>query len=83
MLQLRLSTIHFWYEFLRYMDFCMVNLLPSFGAPGMLSSGQRHTLKHWLILIRSITFACFTEYDLTVFTLTFGPRVIEMQRGHL
>ena len=39
-LQLRLSAIRLWYDFLMYQDLCLVNPLPRSGTPGMLSSGR-------------------------------------------
>lgn len=39
-LQLRLSAIRLWYDFLMYLDLCTVNPLPRSGTPGMLSSGR-------------------------------------------
>ena len=39
-LQLRLSAIRLWYDFLMYVDLCTVNPLPRSGAPGMLSTGR-------------------------------------------
>ena len=39
-LQLRLSAIRLWYDFLMYLDLCTVNPLPRSGAPGMLGSGR-------------------------------------------
>ncbi|MDC7861444.1 integrase [Pantoea ananatis] len=39
-LQLRLSAIRLWYDFLMYQDICLVNPLPRSGTPGMLSSGR-------------------------------------------
>lgn len=39
-LQLRLSAIRLWYDFLMYLDLCQVNPLPRSGTPGMLSSGR-------------------------------------------
>lgn len=39
-LQLRLSAIRLWYDFLIYLDRCMINPLPRSGTPGMLSSGR-------------------------------------------
>lgn len=37
-LQLRLSVIRLWYDFLMYQDLCTVNPLPRSGTSGMLSS---------------------------------------------
>lgn len=37
-LQLRLSVIRLWYDFLMYQDLCTVNPLPRSGTPRMLSS---------------------------------------------
>ncbi|MBN7124497.1 integrase [Erwinia billingiae] len=39
-LQLRLSAIRLWYDFLMYLDLCTVNPLPRSGTPGMLNSGR-------------------------------------------
>lgn len=39
-LQLRLSAIRLWYDFLIYQDLCLVNPLPRSGTPGLLSSGR-------------------------------------------
>ncbi|ELX8366537.1 tyrosine-type recombinase/integrase [Enterobacter hormaechei] len=39
-LQLRLSAIRLWYDFLIYLDLCTVNPLPRSGTPGMLNSGR-------------------------------------------
>ena len=39
-LQLRLSAIRLWYDFLIYLDLCVVNPLPRSGTPGMLNSGR-------------------------------------------
>ena len=39
-LQLRLSALRLWYDFLMYQDLCLVNPLPRSGTPGMLSSGR-------------------------------------------
>ncbi|WNK42274.1 tyrosine-type recombinase/integrase [Pantoea agglomerans] len=39
-LQLRLSAIRLWYDFLIYLDLCTVNPLPRSGAPGILNSGR-------------------------------------------
>ncbi|ORM80653.1 integrase [Pantoea deleyi] len=39
-LQLRLSAIRLWYDFLMYQDLCLINPLPRSGTPGMLSSGR-------------------------------------------
>ncbi|WP_337024533.1 MULTISPECIES: tyrosine-type recombinase/integrase [unclassified Pantoea] len=39
-LQLRLSAIRLWYDFLMYLDLCTVNPLPRSGSPGMLHSGR-------------------------------------------
>lgn len=39
-LQLPLSAIRLWYDFLMYLDLCTVNPLPCSGAPGMLSAGR-------------------------------------------
>jgi len=39
-LQLRLSAIRLWYDFLVYLDLCTVNPLPRSGTPGMLNSGR-------------------------------------------
>lgn len=39
-LQLRLSAIRLWYDFLMYQELCLVNPLPRSGTPGMLSSGR-------------------------------------------
>lgn len=39
-LQLRLSAIRLWYDFLIYLDLCTVNPLPRSGTPGMLSTGR-------------------------------------------
>ena len=39
-LQLRLSAIRLWYDFLIYLDLCTVNPLPRSGTPGILSSGR-------------------------------------------
>lgn len=39
-LQLRLSAIRLWYDFLMYLDLCTVNPLPRSGKPDMLSSGR-------------------------------------------
>ncbi|KAF6677140.1 site-specific integrase [Pantoea sp. EKM20T] len=39
-LQLRLSAIRLWYDFLMYLDLCTVNPLPRSGTPGMLFSGR-------------------------------------------
>ncbi|PVY84022.1 site-specific integrase [Pantoea ananatis] len=35
-LQLRLSAVRLWYDFLTYLDLCTVNPLPRSGTPGML-----------------------------------------------
>lgn len=37
-LQLRLSAIRLWYDFLMHLDLCTVNPLPRSGTPGMLSA---------------------------------------------
>ncbi|MDE8558939.1 tyrosine-type recombinase/integrase [Pantoea vagans] len=39
-LQLRLSAIRLWYDFLMYQDLCLINSLPRSGTSGMLSSGR-------------------------------------------
>lgn len=39
-LQLRLSAIRLWYDFLIYLDLCTLNPLPRSGTPGMLNSGR-------------------------------------------
>lgn len=39
-LQLSLSAIRLWYDFLIYLDLCTVNPLPRSGTPGILSSGR-------------------------------------------
>nr|WP_240769921.1 site-specific integrase [Pantoea agglomerans] len=39
-LQLRLSAIRLWYDFLMYLDLCTMNPLPRSGTPGMLNSGR-------------------------------------------
>ncbi|PZD65558.1 tyrosine-type recombinase/integrase [Pantoea ananatis] len=39
-LQLRLSAVRLWYDFLMYLDLCTVNPLPRSGSPGMLCSGR-------------------------------------------
>lgn len=39
-LQLRLSAIRLWYDFLMYQDLCLINPLPRSGTPGMLNSGR-------------------------------------------
>lgn len=39
-LQLRLSAIRLWYDFLMYLHLCTVNPLPRSGTPGMLNSGR-------------------------------------------
>ncbi|MCQ0899210.1 MULTISPECIES: tyrosine-type recombinase/integrase [Enterobacterales] len=39
-LQLRLSAIRLWYDFLMYQDLCLINPLPRSGTPGTLSSGR-------------------------------------------
>jgi len=39
-LQLRLSAIRLWYDFLMYLDLCTVNPLPRSGTPGMLNVGR-------------------------------------------
>ena len=39
-LQLRLSAIRLWYDFLIYLNFCTFNPLSRSGKPGMLNSGQ-------------------------------------------
>jgi len=39
-LQLRLSAVRLWYDFLMYQGLCLVNPLPRSGTPGMLSSGR-------------------------------------------
>lgn len=38
-LQLRLSAIRLWYDFLMYLDLCTVNPLPRSGTPAILGSG--------------------------------------------
>nr|WP_255471505.1 site-specific integrase [Pantoea sp. PSNIH1] len=39
-LQLRLSAVRLWYDFLMYLDLCKVNPLPRSGTPGMLCSAR-------------------------------------------
>jgi len=39
-LQLRLSAIRLWYDFLMYQNLCLINPLPRSGTPGMLNSGR-------------------------------------------